>query len=374
VTKSLTTQLILSVMTASLGYVGAAKACAVWAMVAMAFEYFWIQIVYQRFPVLQIDEENFRHKRRRQQAKSREESLGLLSMDGGEGDGEGELVGEMEASDPKGLMANVRVEIAAWREFSAMPIFWSEFGCGVVMCECSELCNLVVLCEVTESERGVVVSYSYRYYNSRERANQPAVSTASMCNITTLAMDGMGVSYFKIQRGRSDAFLAIIRGLVVLACFIGTAVMPAAERRWGSRKLGLYGLFENWAVVIPTVAACLVDAGVPGTPGPVFSSIMMFGGIILSRPGQLLFDLSQLKQLQVALEHHPNRNRLTAMQSSLQSLASLTKFTICLVLSDPANFKYTALITWLALSIGMVWYIVYLRHTGTRSWAKLLPE
>lgn len=302
--------MILSILTASLGYVGAAKACVVIALTSMVIEYFWIQVVYDRFPVLQLDEE--RRKAALSRAHKPEEHKGLLGSKLADSPDEDESVEKAQ-----GLIENLKLEYETWMEFAAMPIFLS------------------------------------------------AISVA-LGSITTLAMDGMGVSYFKIVRGRSDTFLASIRGVLVFGCFVSTLFMPAAERRFGSRKLGVYGLIFELIVLVPTVSAFMVDVGELGHPGPAFSSIMMFGGIIIARPGQLMFDLSQLKQLQVTLEHHPRRNRLTAMQSAMQSFAQLLKFVMCLVLSDPRHFKYTAVISWVCIVIALAIYLYFLKITGPK--------
>lgn len=45
----------------------------------------------------------------------------------------------------------------------------------------------------------------------------------------------------------------------------------------------------------------------------------------LSRIGLWSFDLIQTKQLQIALTSHPRRNALTALQYTMQNIASLVK-------------------------------------------------
>jgi solute carrier family 40 (iron-regulated transporter), member 1 len=48
-------------------------------------------------------------------------------------------------------------------------------------------------------------------------------------------------------------------------------------------------------------------------------------GMALSRIGLWSFDLIQTKQLQTALTTHPKRNTLTALQYTMQNIASLIK-------------------------------------------------
>lgn len=69
----------------------------------------------------------------------------------------------------------------------------------------------------------------------------------------------------------------------------------------------------------------------------------------------------QLKELQQALDAHPARNRLTALQISLQNTFDLLKYALTLAAATPAQFKWTALVSWLAVLGGAASYAVYLR-------------
>jgi iron-regulated transporter 1 len=85
----------------------------------------------------------------------------------------------------------------------------------------------------------------------------------------------------------------------------------------------------------------------PGRPGiGLLGAILIFGGVCivilhtktnitlmrigmaLSRIGLWAFDLIQTKQLQIALITHPKRNSLTALQYTMQNIASLIKCVI----------------------------------------------
>lgn len=64
----------------------------------------------------------------------------------------------------------------------------------------------------------------------------------------------------------------------------------------------------------------------------------------------------------MALQSHPNRNRLTALQISLQNLFDLLKYALALAAFTPRSFKWTAVVSWLAVVCGGVSYLVYLRE------------
>ncbi|KAG8809564.1 hypothetical protein FRC17_003382 [Serendipita sp. 399] len=69
----------------------------------------------------------------------------------------------------------------------------------------------------------------------------------------------------------------------------------------------------------------------------------------LSRIGLWSFDLVQLQLLQESLTNHPRKNALTALQLSLQNVFDLTKYALVLGLNKPSQFKWTALVSWIAV-------------------------
>ena len=56
------------------------------------------------------------------------------------------------------------------------------------------------------------------------------------------------------------------------------------------------------------------------------------------------------------------RNRLTALQSSLQNLFDLMKYVLTLWVASPERFQYTAVVSWGAVLAGGTMYSIYLRR------------
>lgn len=182
--------------------------------------------------------------------------------------------------------------------------------------------------------------------------------------LTTLSYDGTFITYLKAMRGADDAFVAAMRGVCILTGLAGTLIMPWLEGRLGLERAGAWSLWFEVGCLGPVVLAFFV--GAPGSPsqtarGPWVNSLVLFGGIALSRIGLWSFDLCQLKELQLALEDHPRRNRLTALQLALQNFFDLLKYALTLGAATPKAFKWTALVSWAAVASGGVSYAVYLR-------------
>lgn len=88
------------------------------------------------------------------------------------------------------------------------------------------------------------------------------------------------------------------------------------------------------------------------------------------------FDLFQLQTLQEALKDHPRRNRLTALQLSLQSAFDLAKYGMVLGWSSPEDYKWTAVVSFGALCVAGGVYTVYVRRMRGHlfHWHKLPEE
>ena len=112
----------------------------------------------------------------------------------------------------------------------------------------------------------------------------------------------------------------------------------------------------------PSTLAFFLGSATSEPHGTVLNSVLLFGGIALSRTCLYAFDLCQVKELQLALADHPRRNRITALQIALQNAFDLLKYAITLGAATPDRFKWTALASWVAVCGGAVCYAVYLRQ------------
>ncbi|PVG00035.1 hypothetical protein CPB86DRAFT_730384 [Serendipita vermifera] len=181
----------------------------------------------------------------------------------------------------------------------------------------------------------------------------------SLVYLTTLSFDGIMISYLKAERSFSDAFIAGMRGVAVVAGLVGTVAMPLLEKRLGLVRAGAWSLWSQILSLIPVVVSLYVGLGGHGSRGPGWNAVMLFGGMSLSRIGLWSFDLVQLQILQESLANHSRRNALTALQLSLQNMFDLTKYAIVLGLNKPSQFKWTALISWISVFIGGLVYSTY---------------
>jgi hypothetical protein len=113
--------MLFSIYTAALGYTGATISLMVTSLVAMVVELWWIKVVWRRFPILAIDEEERRLlKQQLAQGQHISRERAAIGLD--------ELPNEYTAPQGRSgrIMAIVKRDLGAWREFSKIPICYSE--------------------------------------------------------------------------------------------------------------------------------------------------------------------------------------------------------------------------------------------------------
>ncbi|KAK0474207.1 iron transporter [Armillaria novae-zelandiae] len=177
--------------------------------------------------------------------------------------------------------------------------------------------------------------------------------------LTVLSFDGTFLSYLKAAGGWNDPFIAGMRAICTVTGLIGTILLPYVERKIGLIRSGAWSIWSEVITLVPTVLALYIGVPKGIGHGPVYNSTMLFGGMALSRVGLWMFDLAQLQILQEALEHHPRRNTLTALQYSLMNTFDMLKYVLTIILSDPQQFRWAGLVSWIVVFFGGLLYGVY---------------
>ncbi|PIL31381.1 transporter [Ganoderma sinense ZZ0214-1] len=142
----------------------------------------------------------------------------------------------------------------------------------------------------------------------REFAQYPVFLSSlaiSWLYLTVLSFDGTMLSYFKAH-AYSDPFLAGMRSLNVVAGLAGTLAMPFLEKKLGLVRAGNWSIWSEALSLLPVVIA------------------------------------------------------LTALQNSLQNVAEMLKYILTMVLSEPSQFKWAALASYISIIAGGVTYLAAL--------------
>lgn len=177
--------------------------------------------------------------------------------------------------------------------------------------------------------------------------------------LTVLSFDGTFLSYLKAARDWNDPFIAGMRAICTVTGLIGTILLPHVERKIGLVRSGAWSIWLEVITLVPTVLALYIGIPTGIGHGPAYNNAMLFGGMALSRVGLWMFDLAQLQILQEALEHHPRRNTLTALQYSLMNTFDMLKYVLTMILSEPQQFRWAGLVSWVVVFFGGLLYGVY---------------
>ncbi|PPQ70664.1 hypothetical protein CVT24_000672 [Panaeolus cyanescens] len=197
----------------------------------------------------------------------------------------------------------------------------------------------------------------------------PSSLAISLLYFTTLSFDGTMISWLKTNT-YSDPLISGMRGVAVVTGLAGTMLMPLLETKIGLARAGSWSIWSEVFSLIPVVITFFVGSH-QGAKAPIWNQALLFGGMAASRIGLWSFDLCQLKLLQVSLADNPRRNILNGLQFSLQNILDLLRYVMVIILSQPSQFKYTAVLSFGAVVSGACSYLVYLRrerghllHTG----------
>ena len=214
----------------------------------------------------------------------------------------------------------------------------------------------------------------------------------AMLYMTVLGFDNITWGYCR-QQGVSEAVLGALTGVSALVGVAGARLYPVLVRKIGINKAGLSGFsFQSLCLTL-----CVISAWAPGSPfmlapatsvignqtsrlarpdgdnsthlqslthdqiipsddehdvvnyddnGSYVSVTLLLVGIILSRMGLWVADLSVHQIFQQRLEDH-NRGAISGVQTGLQSFMDLVKFVLVIVLPHPDKFGFLIILSFL---------------------------
>ncbi|GAA6008465.1 hypothetical protein JCM10207_007121 [Rhodosporidiobolus poonsookiae] len=307
--------LFVSLLTTAASYTFAAAFLLGFAGASMVFEFIWIDIVYRRFPMLHPDRES---------AAEEPEPAPSGAVD--EPDRRSVGLGIRLQRVWQRLRARLAAEGRDWIAFVTAPVFFSSLA-------------------------------------------------ISLLYLTVLSFEGSMLAWLK-SHNYADSFVAGMRGVGVVTGLLGTLAMPLLEKQIGLVRAGSWSIISEVFTLIPALLAFFISAPQDGKRGGGLTDGLLFTGMALSRVGLWSFDLCQLKELQQALDHHPRKNSIMALQFSLQNMLDLVKYVVTIVLSRPSQFKWAVLISFCSVFLGACSYLIYARkergHLVHLSWTEPL--
>ncbi|EGE02887.1 iron-regulated transporter [Trichophyton equinum CBS 127.97] len=158
-----------------------------------------------------------------------------------------------------------------------------------------------------------------------------------------------------LAAGYSSAQVAITRTLSVVFEVLATWVAPWLMGKIGPIRAGLW--FSNWQIV------CL-GAGLSVfwrfSDYPFISAAGLVGGTIFSRIGLRGFELCVELIIQEGVEAE-SRGTFSSTEAAWQNFFEICSFISTIVFSRPAQFRWPALISLIAVSIAGALYMMFVR-------------
>ena len=137
--------------------------------------------------------------------------------------------------------------------------------------------------------------------------------------------------------------------LEISATFIAPQIMNAI----GPVRAGMWSLSWQMLCLTPAVAFFF-------TSTPPISVISIIIGVILSRIGLWVFDLSAQQIIQESVEAQ-YRGSFSSIEASFQNLFELLTFAMTIVFPRPEQFKYPALVSLVAVYVAALLYAKFVR-------------
>ena len=229
----------------------------------------------------------------------------------------------------------------------------------------------------------------------------------AMLYMTVLGFDNITWGYCR-QQGVSESVLGALTGVSALVGVAGARLYPVLLRKFGINKTGLTGFsFQSLCLTL-----CVISVWAPGSPfilapetstiengtsrlalaspdgdnsshlqslthdqilpsdddqdmvtvdnnGCYVSVTLLLVGIILSRLGLWLADLSVHQIFQQRLEDH-NRGSICGVQTGLQSFMDLVKFVLVIVLPHPDKFGFLIILSFLVTNLDNIHSKIYI--------------
>mmetsp|Transcript_38178 Transcript_38178/g.107875 ORF Transcript_38178/g.107875 Transcript_38178/m.107875 type:complete len:490 (+) Transcript_38178:357-1826(+) len=184
----------------------------------------------------------------------------------------------------------------------------------------------------------------------------------SMLYFSVMSLGLIMTSYLKWQ-GISEAEISAFRGIGASVSVLSTFSFPALHAVLGAKAAGGLGIFlQVSCLVVATIFMFRMSCGPHGGKELLYLAL---GFLMLSRWGLWTFDLAVTQQIQTDVEEDL-LGIVNGVQASLQNLFELAIGCVTVVVSDPQDFVWLALLSTVQVAVAMLLYLGHwlLRRPG----------
>ncbi|KAJ0743268.1 putative ferroportin-1, MFS transporter superfamily [Helianthus annuus] len=152
-----------------------------------------------------------------------------------------------------------------------------------------------------------------------------------------------------------DGILAYIigtgRGISAIIGISATFLYPLVETRISTLRTGLWSIWSQWTCLLVCVGSIWVQ-------NSTTSAYLLMAGVVASRLGLWMFDLSVIQQMQDQVSES-DRAVVGGVQNSIQSFWDLMTYIMGLIISNPQDFWKLILISFGLATIAAIIYSVH---------------
>ncbi|KAG2216588.1 hypothetical protein INT45_004509 [Circinella minor] len=173
----------------------------------------------------------------------------------------------------------------------------------------------------------------------------------SLLYLTVLSFGGIMVTYLKLE-GYDDITLGVLRAVAGFMGIGATYILPILSQRIGMIRTGLWALWFECICLIPVILSFVKT--IP------YGSILLFGGMSLSRIGLWLYDMAETILLQQFVEVD-KIGGISGWQHSLCNFFDLSQYILTMIFSDPSQFFIPAFISFCSVLLATVIYTSFVK-------------
>lgn len=182
----------------------------------------------------------------------------------------------------------------------------------------------------------------------------PASLAMALLYLTVLSFGGIMISYLKII-GYKDWSLGLLRAVAGIAGLASTWILPFVSKNIGIIRSGMWAIWFESGSLTPVVLSLTTTYR-----GSTFGSIMLFGGMCISRIGLWVFDIAETILLQQLVDP-AQLGSISGWQHSMCNVFDLSQYILTAVVSDPNDFIIPAIVSLGAVICSSISYTYFVR-------------
>jgi len=174
----------------------------------------------------------------------------------------------------------------------------------------------------------------------------PSMLALSLLHLTVLSFGQLMTAYV-MTLGVEASIIAVYRGGGEVFGLIATKVAPKLVEKFGPHKAATFFIWFQLTMLIPSVIGASQWARqLPG----LASSMLLVGGVGVSRLGLWGFDLSVTQKKQEGVTPQAALGRVSGVQNSFESFFGASAAAVGIFLCQPTQFMYLACGSWCSVA------------------------